>query len=69
MAFVCDRADIQKVLPQVVIGNEAAFLQRDMARLRGACPPNVILIRRGVCVCHRLGVIFVMFAQAEKRVE
>lgn len=49
VAFICDRADIQNVLPQVVIGNEAAFLQRDMARLRGACPANVILIRRGVC--------------------
>ena len=45
VAVVCDRAEVQAVLPQVVIGNHVAFLQRDVPALRAGCPPNVILLR------------------------
>ena len=34
VAVVCDRAEVQAVLPQVVIGNHVAFLQRDVPALR-----------------------------------
>ena len=46
VAFVCDRTDLQPLLPQVLIGNCATFLQRDWAALTAACPANVHLIRQ-----------------------
>lgn len=45
VAFICDRPDIQPSMPQVLIGNEATFLVRDMAALQGLCPANVHLLR------------------------
>jgi hypothetical protein len=46
VAFVCDRSDIQAVLPQVLIGNQATFLARDFDALQASCPRNVHLIRQ-----------------------
>ena len=46
VAFICDRADIQPSLPQVLVGNEATFLAGNMATLRAGCPPNVHLERQ-----------------------
>ena len=46
VAFVCDRPDIQPLLPQVLVGNFATFLVREMAALKAAAPPNVHLIRQ-----------------------
>ena len=46
VAFICDRPDIQPSLPQVLVGNFATFLVRDMAALQAACPPNVHLVRQ-----------------------
>ena len=46
VGVICDQADIQPLLPQVLIGNEATFLQRSMVELRGACPANVTLLRQ-----------------------
>ena len=46
VAVICDRPDIQPLLPQIVIGNVATLRARDMDRLRRLCPPNVILVRQ-----------------------
>ena len=46
VAFMCDRADLQHLLPQVIIGNESTFPARAMARLRSLCHPNVFLVRQ-----------------------
>jgi hypothetical protein len=45
-AFICDRPDIQPLLPQVLVGNEATLLVRDFAALQAALPRNVHLIRQ-----------------------
>ena len=46
VGLICDRPDAQPVLPQVFIGNEATFPEREMGGLCADCPPNVILIRQ-----------------------
>jgi len=44
--MICDRSDLQPLLPQVIIGNCATFLLRDWESLRAGLPPNVHLIRQ-----------------------
>lgn len=46
IALICDVPELQPLLPQLVVGNEATFLVRDMAALRAACPANVVLVRQ-----------------------
>ena len=46
VAFVCDRPDIQPLLPQVVIGNEHTFPAAAFAGLVGSAPKNVHLVRQ-----------------------
>ena len=46
VAFVCDRPDIQPLLPQVVIGNEHTFPAAAFAGLLGRAPRNVHLVRQ-----------------------
>ena len=46
VALVCDRSDIQPLLPQTIIGNERTFLVRSMAALRAACPAHFRVIRQ-----------------------
>ena len=46
VALVCDRTDIQPLLPQVLIANEATFPAGLMPALRAACPANVFLVRQ-----------------------
>ena len=46
VAFVCDSADLQVHLPQVIIGNESTFKVASMPALRAACPPCVHLVRQ-----------------------
>ena len=46
VAFICDRPEVQALLPQVLIGNCSTFLIRDWPQLLGQCPPNVYLIRQ-----------------------
>lgn len=46
VALVCDRSDIQPLLPQTIVGNERTFLVRSMAALRAACPANFRVIRQ-----------------------
>jgi hypothetical protein len=46
IALICDRSDVQPILPQTIIGNEHTFLVRSMAALRAACPGNVTIIRQ-----------------------
>jgi hypothetical protein len=46
VGLICDRPDLQPLLPQFLIGNEATFLQRELAALRAVCPPNVTLVRQ-----------------------
>ena len=64
VGIICDRLDLQPLLPQVVIGNERTFPKACFAELQAACPPNVVLIRqrsawndKGLCsnIVHRLG--------------
>ena len=46
VGLICDRPDLQPLLPQFVIGNFATFLERDMHSLRARCPSNVVLVRQ-----------------------
>ena len=46
VGLVCDRPEIQPLLPQVLIGNESTFHAGEMAELVAACPPNVHLLRQ-----------------------
>ena len=46
VAFVCDQAELQHLLPQVVIGNERVLPAAAMPALRASLPSNVRLIRQ-----------------------
>ena len=46
VGLICDRADVQPLLPQVLIGNEATFQAGELADLSASCPANVVLIRQ-----------------------
>ena len=46
VAILCDDPALQPILPQVLIGNRATLLIREMAWLEAACPRNVHLIRK-----------------------
>ena len=45
LAFVCNDAELQPFLPQIIIGNQAVFKARDMERLQSHAPPNTFLVR------------------------
>ena len=64
VGLICDRPDLQPLLPQVIIGNERTFPKASFAALQAACPPNVVLVRqksawndKALCanIVHRLG--------------
>ena len=66
VAFVCDRPDLQPLLPQYIIGNESTFLVASLPALECAKPPCVTLIRQKsawnnglMCarIIRRLGVV------------
>jgi hypothetical protein len=46
IGLICDRPDLQPVLPQVIVGNERTFKAKDLAALTAARPPNVHLVRQ-----------------------
>lgn len=46
VAVVCERADVQPSLPQMIIANERTFRMRAFADLARAAPPNVTLLRQ-----------------------
>jgi hypothetical protein len=46
VAFICDRPELQPLMPQYLIGNESTFLVRELAALRAACPANVVIVRQ-----------------------
>jgi hypothetical protein len=46
VGVICDRPDLQPLMPQFIIGNERIFLARSIAALRAACPGNIILVRQ-----------------------
>ena len=46
IAMVCDKPDVQPLLPQVIIGNEATFKAGELLALQTACPGNVHLLRQ-----------------------
>jgi hypothetical protein len=46
IGLICDRPDVQAVLPQVIVGNEATFKAGGLAMLKSACPGNVRLVRQ-----------------------
>ena len=46
VGVVCDRADVQAVLPQFLIASGRALVARSLAALQLACPPNVQLLRQ-----------------------
>ena len=46
VAFICDRSDLQPLLPQVVIANEHTFTAAGLAALQASCPANVKLVRQ-----------------------
>ena len=46
IAFVCDRHDLQPLLPQIIVGNENTFPAGAFAALQGSCPANVRLVRQ-----------------------
>ena len=46
VAIVCDDAEVQKVLPQVFIGNEHTIPAGLLKELRSSCPANVTILRK-----------------------
>lgn len=46
VAMICNNADVQAHLPQVIIGNEHTLPARRLSALQAACPPNVKLLRQ-----------------------
>ena len=46
VAVICDRPEIQRLLPQFIIGNAATLRASDMVKLRSDCPSNVLLVRQ-----------------------
>lgn len=46
VAFVCDKPELQPLLPQVLIGNESTFLVGLLPTLIAERPPNVRLFRQ-----------------------
>ena len=46
VGVICDRPDLQPLMPQFIIGNERTFLVRSIAALRAACPGNIMLVRQ-----------------------
>ena len=46
IAFICDRPDLQPLLPQVLVGNCHTFQAGQWATLLGTCPANVYLVRQ-----------------------
>lgn len=46
VAMICDRSDLQPLLPQTIIGNEHTFAAKSMAALRASCPGNVTIVRQ-----------------------
>ena len=46
VSIVCDRADIQPLLPQFLVANERTLLRREVDALVRAAPANVVLWRR-----------------------
>lgn len=46
VGLICDRTDLQPLLPQVLVANEATLQAGTLAALSAACPPNVRLVRQ-----------------------
>ena len=46
VALVCDVPEVQRVLPQIIIGNFHTLRASDMAALRAKLPGNVVLLRQ-----------------------
>lgn len=46
VGLICDRSELQPVLPQVVIGNEATFPAKELEALKASSPANVHLLRQ-----------------------
>ena len=46
IGLICDRRDLQSLLPQVIIGNERTFSATDWAALNAARPDKVVLVRQ-----------------------
>ena len=46
IAVLCDRPDVQAVLPQFIVANERTLPARSLAALLHQCPPNVRLLRQ-----------------------
>ena len=46
VGLICDRTDLQPLLPQVLVANEATLQAGTLAALKAACPPNVRLVRQ-----------------------
>lgn len=46
VGLICDRPDLQPLLPQVIIGNESTFPAKGFHALKAASLPNVFLIRQ-----------------------
>ena len=45
VAFICDNPEMQKHMPQMIIGNHHVLLKRDLAAMDPWLPKNVFLIR------------------------
>ena len=46
IGLICDRPDVQAVLPQVIVGSGATFKAGGVAMPKSACPGNVRLVRQ-----------------------
>ena len=58
VALVCNDMDVQRSLPQILIGNYHTFLKREVEAVIRECAPNMIVIRHdGLKLCSRAFVL------------
>ena len=46
VAFICDNPQMQRHMPQVIIGNKHVLLKRDLVALDAILPPNIFSSER-----------------------
>lgn len=61
VALVCNSIEIQRTLPQILIGNYRTFLKRDIEAVMRECAPNMIVIRY-VSLTFDVGTLVFLFA-------
>ena len=58
VALVCNDIEVQRALPQILIGNNHTFLKRDIEAVMRECAPNMIVIRYDTLRLYLRALVF-----------